>query len=84
MRAWVVDQEVWTLRLAGRLVGVDFTCVGKKELERNPLMGPLGKVMDAAFIDRDDPLIQDHVHHGFRPELKFGRVLGGNGKRWWT
>lgn len=41
--------------IAGRLVGVDFTGVGKKELERNPLMGPLGKVMDAAFIDRDDP-----------------------------
>lgn len=40
--------------IAGRLVGVDFTGVGKKELERNPLMGPLGKVMDAAFIDRDD------------------------------
>ncbi|OMC29603.1 transferase [Mycobacterium sp. GA-1841] len=41
--------------IAGRLVGVDFTGVGKKELERNPLMGPLGKVMDAAFIDREDP-----------------------------
>ena len=41
--------------IAGRLIGVDFTGVGKKELERNPLMGPLGKVMDAAFIDRDDP-----------------------------
>ncbi|MGK2865067.1 MAG: HAD-IB family hydrolase [Mycobacterium sp.] len=40
--------------IAGRLVGVDFTSVGKKELEKNPLMGPLGKVMDAAFIDRDD------------------------------
>lgn len=40
--------------IAGRLVGVDFTGVGKKELEHNPLMGPLGKVMDAAFIDRDD------------------------------
>jgi putative phosphoserine phosphatase/1-acylglycerol-3-phosphate O-acyltransferase len=40
--------------IAGRLVGVDFTSVGKKELERNPLMGPIGKVMDAAFIDRDD------------------------------
>lgn len=40
--------------IAGRLVGVDFTSVGKKELEKNLLMGPLGKVMDAAFIDRDD------------------------------
>ncbi|MDO3398884.1 HAD-IB family hydrolase [Mycolicibacterium neoaurum] len=40
--------------IAGRLVNTDFTGVGKKELERNPLMGPLGKVMDAAFIDRED------------------------------
>ncbi|MGW0160644.1 HAD-IB family hydrolase [Mycobacterium sp. NPDC003323] len=40
--------------IAGRLVGDNFTGVGKKELERNPLMGPLGKVMDAAFIDRED------------------------------
>ncbi|MHA3020497.1 HAD-IB family hydrolase [Mycobacterium sp. BMJ-28] len=40
--------------IAGRLVGENFTSVGKKELERNPVMGPIGKVMDAAFIDRDD------------------------------
>ncbi|MEH3129606.1 MAG: HAD-IB family hydrolase [Mycolicibacterium neoaurum] len=40
--------------IAGHLVNTDFTGVGKKELERNPLMGPLGKVMDAAFIDRED------------------------------
>ena len=29
--------------------------MGKKELEKDPLMGTIGKVMDAAFIDRDDP-----------------------------
>jgi putative phosphoserine phosphatase/1-acylglycerol-3-phosphate O-acyltransferase len=29
--------------------------VGKKELEKNPIMGTLGKVMDAAFIDRENP-----------------------------
>jgi putative phosphoserine phosphatase/1-acylglycerol-3-phosphate O-acyltransferase len=29
--------------------------VAKKELEANPLFGPLGKLMDAAFIDREDP-----------------------------
>jgi len=34
---------------------VDFTSVGKKELESNPVMGPIGKVMDAAFIDRENP-----------------------------
>ena len=41
--------------IAGRLISDNFTGVGKKELESNPLMGPLGKMMDAAFIDRDDP-----------------------------
>ncbi|KKW64512.1 HAD-IB family hydrolase/lysophospholipid acyltransferase family protein [Mycolicibacterium elephantis] len=41
--------------IAGRLVDTDFTSVGKKELEKDPIVGTLGKVMDAAFIDREDP-----------------------------
>lgn len=41
--------------IAGRLVERDFTTVAKKELENDPLIGTIGKVMDAAFIDRDDP-----------------------------
>jgi putative phosphoserine phosphatase/1-acylglycerol-3-phosphate O-acyltransferase len=41
--------------IAGRLLSDNFTSVGKKELERDPLMGTLGRVMDAAFIDREDP-----------------------------
>ena len=41
--------------IAGRLVSDNFTSVGKKELENDPIMGTIGKVMDAAFIDRDDP-----------------------------
>jgi putative phosphoserine phosphatase/1-acylglycerol-3-phosphate O-acyltransferase len=41
--------------IAGTLVRDNFTSVGKKELEKNPLMGPIGKVMDAAFIDRENP-----------------------------
>jgi putative phosphoserine phosphatase/1-acylglycerol-3-phosphate O-acyltransferase len=41
--------------IAGRLVDTNFTSVGKKELEKDPIVGTLGKVMDAAFIDRDDP-----------------------------
>ena len=38
-----------------RLVDTNFTSVGKKELENDPIVGTLGKVMDAAFIDRDNP-----------------------------
>ncbi|MGV0794170.1 HAD-IB family hydrolase [Mycolicibacterium sp. XJ1819] len=41
--------------IAGRLIETDFTSVGKKELENDPVVGTLGKVLDAAFIDRDDP-----------------------------
>jgi putative phosphoserine phosphatase / 1-acylglycerol-3-phosphate O-acyltransferase len=41
--------------IAGRLVETNFTSVGKKELEKDPIAGTIGKVMDAAFIDRDNP-----------------------------
>ncbi|MDT4998718.1 MAG: putative phosphoserine phosphatase / 1-acylglycerol-3-phosphate O-acyltransferase, partial [Mycobacterium sp.] len=41
--------------IAGRLIGDNFTSVGKKELEKDPIAGTLGKLMDTAFIDRDDP-----------------------------
>ncbi len=41
--------------IAGRLVETNFTSVGKKELENDPIVGTMGKVMDAAFIDRDNP-----------------------------
>jgi putative phosphoserine phosphatase/1-acylglycerol-3-phosphate O-acyltransferase len=41
--------------IAGKLVSDNFTSVGKKELEKDPIMGTIGKMMDAAFIDRDDP-----------------------------
>ncbi|KUH73162.1 transferase [Mycolicibacterium novocastrense] len=41
--------------IAGHLVDTNFTSVGKKELEKDPIVGTLGKIMDAAFIDREDP-----------------------------
>src|ERR1700757_2927290 len=41
--------------IASALVRDNFTSVGKKELEKNPLMAAIGKVMDAAFIDRENP-----------------------------
>lgn len=41
--------------IAGRLVNDNFTSVGKKELENDPIIGTIGKIMDAAFIDREDP-----------------------------
>jgi putative phosphoserine phosphatase / 1-acylglycerol-3-phosphate O-acyltransferase len=41
--------------IAGALVRDNWTAVGKKELAKDPIMGTIGKAMDAAFIDRDDP-----------------------------
>jgi putative phosphoserine phosphatase/1-acylglycerol-3-phosphate O-acyltransferase len=40
--------------MVAALVKDNWTGVAKAELERNPLAGPLGKLMDAAFIDRAD------------------------------
>ncbi|MGK2880809.1 MAG: HAD-IB family hydrolase [Mycobacterium sp.] len=41
--------------ITGALVRDNFTGVAKKELETDLLMGPLGKVLDVAFVPRDDP-----------------------------
>jgi putative phosphoserine phosphatase/1-acylglycerol-3-phosphate O-acyltransferase len=40
--------------MVAALVKDNWTGVAKVELERNPLVGPLGKWLDAAFIDRAD------------------------------
>lgn len=40
--------------ITSALVRDNFTGVGKKELESDPLVGTLGKLMDSVFIDRDD------------------------------
>ena len=36
------------------LVRDNFTGVAKKELEKHPIVGTLGRLLDTAFIDRDD------------------------------
>ncbi len=43
--------------IVAALVKDDWTGVAKKELEGNPLAGPLGKLLDAAFIDRADSAV---------------------------
>lgn len=40
--------------IAAALVRDNFTTVVKKELEKDPLVGTLGRVLDAAFVDRAD------------------------------
>lgn len=41
--------------IVGALVRDNWTAVGKKELAKDPILGTIGRAMDAAFIDRDDP-----------------------------
>jgi putative phosphoserine phosphatase / 1-acylglycerol-3-phosphate O-acyltransferase len=40
--------------MVAALVRENWTAIGKKELEGNPLIGTLGKLLDVAFIDRAD------------------------------
>ena len=42
--------------IVGALVRDNWTGVGKKELKSDPIVGTLGKLLDAVFIDRDDPI----------------------------
>ena len=41
--------------IVGSLVKDNWTGVGKKELQNDPLVGTLGKLVDTVFIDREDP-----------------------------
>jgi len=41
--------------IVGALIRDNWVAVGKKELERDPIMGTLGRVLDSVFIDRDNP-----------------------------
>ncbi len=40
--------------ICGALVKDNWVGVGKKELQRDPIMGTMGKLLDGVFIDRDD------------------------------
>ncbi|WP_099225010.1 HAD-IB family hydrolase/lysophospholipid acyltransferase family protein [Mycobacterium persicum] len=40
--------------IAGALVRDNWVAVAKKELQNDPIMGTLGKLLDGVFIDRDD------------------------------
>ena len=41
--------------IVGSLVKDNWTGVGKKELQNDPVVGTIGKLVDTVFIDRDDP-----------------------------
>jgi len=41
--------------VVGSMVKENWTGVGKKELQNDPVVGTLGKLVDTVFIDREDP-----------------------------
>jgi len=41
--------------IVGALVKDNWTGVGKKELQNDPVVGTIGKLVDTVFIDREDP-----------------------------
>jgi putative phosphoserine phosphatase/1-acylglycerol-3-phosphate O-acyltransferase len=41
--------------IVGSMVKENWTGVGKKELQKDPVVGTLGKLVDTVFIDREDP-----------------------------
>lgn len=50
--------------ITASLLKDNWTGVGKKELENDPVVGTLGKLVDTIFIDRDDPKAAiESLHH---------------------
>jgi len=58
--------------IAGALVRDNWVGVGKKELEKDPIMGTLGKLLDCVFIDRDDPVAAVETLHTVEERAKNG------------
>jgi putative phosphoserine phosphatase / 1-acylglycerol-3-phosphate O-acyltransferase len=58
--------------IAGALVRDNWVGVGKKELEKDPIMGTLGKLLDGVFIDRDDPVAAVETMHTVEERAKKG------------
>lgn len=58
--------------IAGALVRDNWVGVGKKELEKDPIMGTLGKLLDTAFIDRDDAASAVETLHTVEERAKNG------------
>jgi len=58
--------------ITGALVRDNWVGVGKKELESDPVMGTLGKLVDTAFIDRDNPVAAVETLHTVEERAKNG------------
>jgi putative phosphoserine phosphatase / 1-acylglycerol-3-phosphate O-acyltransferase len=58
--------------IAGALVRDNWVAVGKKELQKDPIVGTLGKLTDGVFIDRDDPVAALETMHTVEERAKKG------------
>lgn len=58
--------------IAGALVRDNWIGVGKKELQKDPIMGTLGKLLDGVFIDRDDPAAAMETMHEVEDRARKG------------
>jgi putative phosphoserine phosphatase / 1-acylglycerol-3-phosphate O-acyltransferase len=58
--------------IVGALVRDNWVAVGKKELQKDPIMGTLGRLLDGVFIDRDDPVAAVETMHTVEERAKNG------------
>lgn len=58
--------------IGGALIRDNWVAVAKKELEKDPIMGTLGKVLEGVFIDRDDSAAAVETLHTVEERAKNG------------
>ncbi|GAB1814640.1 HAD-IB family hydrolase [Mycobacterium sp. MUNTM1] len=58
--------------ITGALVRDNWVGVGKKELQKDPVMGPLGRLVDGVFIDRDDQAAAVEMLHEVEDRARRG------------
>ena len=58
--------------ISGALIRDNWVAVAKKELQKDPIMGTLGKLLDGVFIDRDDSAAAVETLHTVEERAKNG------------
>jgi putative phosphoserine phosphatase / 1-acylglycerol-3-phosphate O-acyltransferase len=58
--------------ISGALVRDNWVAVAKKELQKDPIMGTLGKLLDGVFIDRDDAVAAVEMLHTVEDRARNG------------
>ncbi|BBY04890.1 HAD-IB family hydrolase/lysophospholipid acyltransferase family protein [Mycobacterium noviomagense] len=58
--------------ITAALIRDNWVAVGKKELKSDPIMGTLGKMLEAVFIDRDDPAAAVETLHQVEDRARKG------------